>query len=437
MDKPLATQMPPPLQLQATEAPPAAPPAAPPPLRSPRFSGNSDLQHVMSGEVEQLSSRQNGAAVESVQQALIDVGFPLLRYGADGEYGNETEAAINQFREHCGLGPGGMDAAALEQLDRVVPAPDTRTEHHLDYNRLLEDGQLDITVGMGFDESNLHIGEIDQLLQWIRDQGFEDLGNSQPGVHQFRADQFVFNPSLDIYEWPTVNITVITPEIGASDAFLNALNNSEVTIYSGHARGGLGPDFDDKHDATEQVVLGRESSLHDRRGTGITTPRDPYHRSVASDRTNDFEEMTNNNAWNTERYRVWFFNACTTLNYMDEIRNGLLPDEMGRQNLDVFGSNKVTPVIAGADAAITFIQGILNSVSAEQMVDNLNQNTVDTFVNHPEWSNLSDREQRQTLRTFEDPYFVEGVGDNEVAGTAPAQRKMEGLPGQPDVLFRQ
>ena len=433
---PEAKQTPPPFQLQASGEPPSAPPESPVGLTNARFVGNETLQQIMDGEIEQLSASQNGTTVELVQQALIDSGFPLLRYGPDGRYGNETESAINQFRNHVGLGPGGMDADALGRLDRSAPAPDTRTEHHLDYNRLLADNQLDITVGMGFDEGNSHVAEIQELLQWLNDNGFTDLGSTQPGIHRFRADEFVYNPSLNLMEWPTVNITVITPEIGASDAFLNALNNSEITIYSGHARGGLGPDFDDKHDADEQVVLGRESSQHDRRGTGITTPRDPYHRSVSSDRTNDFETMTNNGEWDTDRYRVWFFSACTTLNYMDEIRNGLLPQEMGRENLDVFGSDKVTPLIASAEMAITFIQGILGTVTAEQMVDNLNQSTRSTILNHPQFGDLSQRDQQSTLDEFNNPYFVEGVGDNEVAGTAPVQRKMEGLPGQPDVFFR-
>ena len=45
--------------------------------------------------------------VRRVQEALLALGYPLPRYGADGEYGPETEAALQAFRRDRGLDEGG------------------------------------------------------------------------------------------------------------------------------------------------------------------------------------------------------------------------------------------------------------------------------------------------------------------------------------------
>ncbi len=52
-------------------------------LKSPRFAGDEILEACYDNE-RFLRKGDSGSAVEKIQQALMDVGFPLPRGGADG-----------------------------------------------------------------------------------------------------------------------------------------------------------------------------------------------------------------------------------------------------------------------------------------------------------------------------------------------------------------
>ena len=52
-----------------------------------------------------LKKGAESAAVRSMQQLLIAKGYEMPRYGADGEYGKETENALLLFQEDNGLEP--------------------------------------------------------------------------------------------------------------------------------------------------------------------------------------------------------------------------------------------------------------------------------------------------------------------------------------------
>ena len=71
-------------------------------LSSPRFKGNVDLEACFDGE-KIIKSGANGDHVRLIQQALIDAGFPLPKFGADGKYGNETAGAVREFQKQSGL----------------------------------------------------------------------------------------------------------------------------------------------------------------------------------------------------------------------------------------------------------------------------------------------------------------------------------------------
>ena len=49
------------------------------------------------------SAADNGPAVKAVQQALIDLGFEMVRHGRDGSFGGETREAIGLFRQRRGM----------------------------------------------------------------------------------------------------------------------------------------------------------------------------------------------------------------------------------------------------------------------------------------------------------------------------------------------
>ncbi len=60
----------------------------------------------------------SGKAVEKVQQALVDLGFRLPKFGVDGEFGAETKAALQSFQADSGISGA--------ELDGII-GPDTMT----------------------------------------------------------------------------------------------------------------------------------------------------------------------------------------------------------------------------------------------------------------------------------------------------------------------
>jgi peptidoglycan hydrolase-like protein with peptidoglycan-binding domain len=87
--------------------------------RAARFRRDPELAACLAGRAE-LGTGLVGPAVAAVQQALMDLGYPLAGYGPDGVFGPETSAAVASF-----------SAAVLGQPDpavrrRTMAALDTR-----------------------------------------------------------------------------------------------------------------------------------------------------------------------------------------------------------------------------------------------------------------------------------------------------------------------
>lgn len=76
-------------------------------LQSPRFSGDTVLEGCFDNE-QLLRLGANGPAVKKLQQALIDAGFGLSKFGVDGKFGSETQAALRQYQSARGLNPDGL-----------------------------------------------------------------------------------------------------------------------------------------------------------------------------------------------------------------------------------------------------------------------------------------------------------------------------------------
>jgi peptidoglycan hydrolase-like protein with peptidoglycan-binding domain len=385
-------------------------------LSNPRFTPIPALRQIAEGR-RTLSTRDNGRPVKAVQTALLDLGYSLLRFHDDGRLGGETRDAVHQFRRDHGIAPGNdVDYTVLAVLDRVAPPPGQATGHFVDYERLLADDRLDFSISLGYDEGQSHVADAEAARQWLAGQGFAlASGSIAEGDERYEMRRDITYPDAQGQQ-ATKNVLVtlrlITPGEGAARRFLETLNDTEIMTYVGHARGGLGPDFDDKHSARENVVIGAHSRLHDRRDTSVRTPRDPYWRTIESERTNTLEEMTDRGAWDENRYRVWLFYACTSLNYQDELRGGLLPPSMNRENLDIFGTNKSVPIAAGLEPTFAMIEGILNAQTMEQIVAAMQQRMEDALRAQP---NVTQPQLRDALREYRDAFYREGAGDNPVA----------------------
>ena len=76
-------------------------------LSSTNFSGNVALEAVYDNQ-RVLRNGHRGAAVRLVQQALVNLGYELPRFGVDGIFGAETEAAVRAFQVDTGAGVDGV-----------------------------------------------------------------------------------------------------------------------------------------------------------------------------------------------------------------------------------------------------------------------------------------------------------------------------------------
>ena len=366
---------------------------ATPTLTNQRFTGNRVLERILTGEEPQLSSRHNGrrGAVSKVQQALVDLGFELPMHLVDGQYGDETEEALRQFREQHGPSPGNqLDGATLAVLDQVAPAPGERHEHTVDYDRLLADGRLDVTVAIGatdttiaretgprrYEETGRPTEDLmaERFRTWMQDQGFglELLGWS--GNEYWKMTRSITwtdaggtQRSRQVDIW----INLVIPGAGAAREFGQGLSQDEITIYTGHARYGSGPDFDAKASPHENFRIGIDSALQ---AAGRRTRVEEARRhGVAIDQEHDLLDMVQSGDFDPDRYRVLFFNACTSLAYLDEIREHV----GGPENVDVIATRRPSRFTrleseAGLQETQRFLQGIFEAESVETVISGLN-----------------------------------------------------------------
>ncbi len=79
-------------------------------------------------ERDALSPGMKGEDVRVMQQALLAQGFTLPRYGADGDYGDETRSAVAAFQAASGLSATGTaDADTLQRILDYEIAPGAGT----------------------------------------------------------------------------------------------------------------------------------------------------------------------------------------------------------------------------------------------------------------------------------------------------------------------
>jgi len=72
--------------------------------------------------VKTLKKGSKGEAVKKLQQRLLDLGYKLPKYGADGDYGNETVAAVKAFQKDWGLKQDGVAGPETQKLlETAVP----------------------------------------------------------------------------------------------------------------------------------------------------------------------------------------------------------------------------------------------------------------------------------------------------------------------------
>ena len=89
-------------------------------------------------EPEPLGRGAKGEQVREIQDRLLKLGYDLGRWGADGDYGRATEAAVASFQEEMGLpATGSADVITIEALLSAGEETYTVTLRGVDYENMM------------------------------------------------------------------------------------------------------------------------------------------------------------------------------------------------------------------------------------------------------------------------------------------------------------
>lgn len=101
--------------------------------RKPNFWGwmtkYFDYDDVASGKDLPLHKGMKGNDVKSMQESLIRLGYSCGKYGADGDFGSATEAALIKFQENNGLEADGIyGEKTKDAVEKLLKMFDGTTE---------------------------------------------------------------------------------------------------------------------------------------------------------------------------------------------------------------------------------------------------------------------------------------------------------------------
>jgi len=380
----------------AARAAPAGPQAI---LALQRSAGNAAVVAMLqrepvaeappAGPPELTPSPEPRPEVELLQQKLNwhrgSARVELLKI--DGVFGNRTKAAIVAFKRARGIKPHTVtvNAETWEWLAKPPVSGKARAgKGGPDYDRMFEDGLLEITIARGFDEHGNAGPEAAQILQGLVGvRGFEVNAEKAAALRAAagrpksttKATWLVKENVGESAGKPVhAVIRLVAPEVealgdgsGARAAALEGMNQGDAFMYGGHARYGTGPDFDRNYRFTVnwdlvksppagksgiEVYLDADKLQEDLKIYGGAAKRIARFEQLRAAKVITFEAVSTGNIGinpkpmshtgdfgahlmglaaagqdrplestiTESRYRVWLFNGCSTKDYVKAIR---------------------------------------------------------------------------------------------------------------------
>ena len=285
----------------------------------------------------------------------------------------------------------------------------TAQKNTIDYERLLVDGKLEITIAQGFTEEAqqrageamqpLYLYNLADLKKYCTENAFTFIGQQGGCVQLYEKKQVIRykNSRQEMSEQEVlVQLRIIKPN-GAESlaAFEEAFLHSEVLIYQGHGRRGLGPDFDAIKIADGNFLISLNSTLH---AKGLAqAPGDRSYPKV-SIKNNFLDKLNSEKKWSDEiKYRIWFFNACNTRFYLDELRSDLIPKNV-RENADYLLTSDLVSLYTGAATSLVFLDDLLQNAPLEDLPNKLYKTQQQTLLK-------SDIYDPKIIATYRPCYF--------------------------------
>lgn len=343
-------------------------------LKNDRFKADPELAKVLTGQAT-IGRGTSAETVKKLQNALLDLGYALPKFGADGDFGGETTRAVRQFQTDQNREvTGKLDAATLTALDKVAPAPGTRAVVFPEYDQMFKDGVLTTTLGIGFDETGADLYERKRVLDGLNARGFQKLDVKnltdaqlrEKGLNPATIDRegtYYIKPFMHQGKQVQALVKYVDRYTqGHKDRFASGMVQDDLVLYGGHARYGSGPDFDHKESTDGNFVIGANAQGH--RTGKLEQSYDAHMREILRNAPNDLER-----ARMTDAYQMVFFSGCTTKHYLDEMRG--IPQNKDWRNLDVIGSNDILYWNDIANNVMSVLDGVMGGKSMNDMQSSL------------------------------------------------------------------
>lgn len=306
-----------------------------------------------------LKPGAKGAAVKEAQNQLIRAGFELPRYGADGDFGSETTKAVKQFQASARLPiTGELDVGTLQALKDAKPAAAVQ---YPEYDKMFSDGVLSSTIAIGYDEDGNDLAQRHEVVQGLVDRGFEPLdvaGMDDAALKKKGLDPATIDKSATYYlksfehEGKPVQslVKLVDRNVdGPKNQFASSMKQDDLVIYSGHARYGSGPDFDDIHSGKQNFVIGQA-----------------YEAGHVTHGANDLAKTKLG-----DKYQLMFFDGCSTKHYVDDLRR--LPRNKSADNLDIVASNRPISWSTGTSDVFAMLDGVMQKKSMQDIKGSLDR----------------------------------------------------------------
>jgi hypothetical protein len=291
----------------------------------------------------------------------------------------------------------------------------SKNQHNADYESLLSDGVLKITFAIGFTEEyakiaekgnvSLHNHSLEVLHQWIAKKGWNRItaSGSNPEIYT-GSSAFRVAGEVGFWEKNTqIELKILLPQAESAQLFSEELLSTEIMVYMGHSRFGVGPDFDHIKSAEGNFIIGLNAPEHK---NGLCQIASEFAQlNVVYPAFNSLTELSNSQKSPENQYRICFFNACNSFRYVDEWRSSLTPAFLRNANTDLFCTRGVVNLGTVAYASTLFIDEILEGKSMETM-------PTDIFEADKKARNECGLYIPEEVSNFHQAYFWDGIVDN-------------------------
>jgi hypothetical protein len=377
----------------------------------PATTSHPDLQRGADGDDVELLQMKLNWHLGFMRRTLLDV---------DGDFGGKTERAVIAVKRarHVSPANGTVDAAAWTMLEQQPTSSSDAAQHGRgpEYDRMLDDGLLDVTLAIGFDEDRVLVHEAQEVRRGLAE--VRSFTEDEAAAEQLRTDAGrPHTPGGRNYVKRDYNTSHGQP-VHAAVRLVEPSDESQGTGQSGAAS----RDAARRHERERPVLLRRTRPLRDgpglrpqlplRRPLGrVSEPaagpqrrrgdpghgrlrrghRDPHGGTLRAargpgrgrvrpapgrqrddqrrpaeprPRTRRLLHAARQRGITESRYRLWMFNGCSTRDYVRSVRRNPL---LGSRDLDMVVTDPATYLTSYAEGILSFLDGVMATESASAL----------------------------------------------------------------------